>query len=350
MYDWAHGQSDAIENVTHSICTLEFINHHALYDWFLEALELDPRPKQIEFAKLNFSHTVLSKRRLLQLVKEGHVKGWDDPRMPTLAGMRRRGYTPEAIVQLCERVGVAKSDSVVDLGLLEHTLREDLNTRCPRALGVIRPLELVIENFDEDRVEHVEAPFHPDDASHGTRKLALTKRLWVERDDFMESPPKQWYRLAPGKEVRLRYACYVTVKDVVRDGTGEITRLVCTWDPQSLGGSTADGRKVKGTIHWVSQHDAVDAEVRLYDRLYTVEDPMNVPEGKTFLDFLNPESLEVIAHAKLEPSLASPPEGKRVQLERLGYFIVDPDSTSERTVWNRTIQLRDSWAKIAQKL
>ncbi len=349
MYDWAHGQSDAIEGITHSVCTLEFQNHRGLYDWFLKTVGADPAPKQIEFARLNLAYTVLSKRRLLQLVKEKHVRGWDDPRMPTIAGMRRRGYPPEALVKFCERVGVSKNDGIVDITLFEHTLREDLNARCPRYMGVIDPLKVVIENLEEGVVHEVDAPLSPDDASVGSRKVALTREVWVERDDFMEEAPKKWFRMAPGKEVRLRYGCLVTVKDVIKDDDGHVVELRCTWDPGSLGGDAPDGRKVRGTIHWVSAARAVEAEVRLYDRLFTVEDPMDVPEGGDFLDALNPDSLVLQKSAKLEAALAGHPAGTRVQLERIGYFCFDPDETEARPVLNRTIALRDSWAKIAKK-
>jgi len=350
MYDWAHGQSDAIEGITHSVCTLEFQNHRGLYDWFLETIGADPAPKQIEFARLNLGYTVLSKRRLLQLVKDGHVRGWDDPRMPTLAGMRRRGYPPEALVAFCERVGVSKNDGVIDITLFEHTLREDLNARCPRYMGVVRPLKLVIENLDEGEVHEVDALFAPNDPSAGSRKVSLTREVWVDRADFLEEAPKKWHRLAPGKEVRLRYGCLVTVKDVVKDDAGEVVELRCTWDPGSLGGDAPDGRKVRGTIHWVSAERAIDAEVRLYDRLFTEENPMDVPEGGDFLDSLNADSLEIRADAKLESALAGKEPGTRVQLERVGYFCFDADGTEARPVLNRTIALRDSWAKIAKKL
>lgn len=346
MYDWAHGQSDAIEGVTHSVCTLEFINHHALYDWFLAALEIPDPPRQIEFGRLNLTYTVLSKRKLQQLVSEGHVRGWDDPRMPTLAGMRRRGYPPEAIVAFCERIGVSKHDGVVDVGLLEYELRERLNATAPRVMGVLRPLKLVITNWPADEVEHFELANMPGDDAAGSRKVPFGRELWVDRDDFLEDPPKKWWRLAPGKEVRLRGAALVTVDEVVKEGD-EVVELRCHWDPGSRGGTAPDGRKVRGTIHWVSAAHAVDAEIRLYDRLFAAENP-NAGEG-SFLEHLNPTSLEVLQGCKLEPSMAGATPGTRVQLERTGYFVVDPDSAPGALVLNRTIGLKDSWAKIAKK-
>ncbi len=349
MYDWAHGQSDAIEGITHSVCTLEFVNHHGLYDWFLEAIAADPAPQQIEFARLALSYTVLSKRRLLQLVEDGLVSGWDDPRMPTIAGMRRRGYPPEVLVSFCDRIGVAKSNSIVDVALLEHTLREDLNARCPRYMGVLDPLKVVIENLDEGTAHELDAPLSPDSEVHGTRKITLRREVWVERDDFMEEPIKKWRRLAPGKEVRLRYGCLITVKDIVKNDAGEVTELRCTWDPESLGGDAPDGRKVRGTIHWVCAEGAIDAEVRLYDRLFTAENPMDFEEGGSFLDHLNPESVELRSNAKLEPALGGLDVGTRVQFERLGYFCFDRDGSAEAPVLNRTIALRDSWAKKVQQ-
>jgi glutaminyl-tRNA synthetase len=349
MYDFAHGQSDAIEGITHSLCTLEFEDHRPLYDWFLEALDLPHRPQQTEFARLNLSYTVLSKRRLLQLVQEGLVDGWDDPRMPTLVGMRRRGYTPEAIRRFADRVGVAKRDGVVDVSLLEHALREDLNARCPRVLGVLRPLRLVITNYPEGQVEQLEAPYQPEDPSRGTRKLPFSRVLYVEQDDFREQAPKKWFRLAPGREVRLRYACLVTCKEVVKDpDTGQVVELRCEWDPDSRGGNAPDGRKVRGTLHWVSAEHALDARVRLYDRLFSVENPM---EGEDFKAHLNPDSLVDLQGCKLEPGLAAAEPGARFQFERLGYFCVDTrDSAPGRPVFNRTITLRDSWALYEKKL
>lgn len=353
LYDWAHGQSDHIEGITHSICSLEFINHRPLYEWFLGAIGAgEERPKQIEFAKLALTYTVMSKRRLKQLVDEKIVDGWDDPRMPTLAGQRRRGVTAAALRALCERVGVATSDSTVDVLLYENAIRDDLNANSPRYMGVVRPLKVTIENLPEGEIVELDAPYEapkPGDADKAekdagpTRKLHLAREIWIERDDFMEAPPKKFFRLAPGQEVRLRYACIVKCVDVKKDTNGEVVEVVCTWDPDSKGGNPKDGRKIKGTIHWVSAKHAVDAELRLYDRLYTVEDPMG-HEGKTFVDFVNPKSLEVVT-GKLEPAIAHAPVGTRIQLERVGYFCTDRDSTAEKPVWNRTIGLKDSWAK-----
>ena len=351
MYDWAHGQSDAIEEVTHSICTLEFEEHRPLYDWYVAHISVPCTPTQYEFARLNVSHTILSKRRLLRLVQEGRVDGWDDPRMPSLSGMRRRGYPPAAIRAFIERTGVGKRNSFVDFSLLEHALREELNRETDRVLGVLRPLKVVITNFPEDHVEWVEATNHPEYAERGTRKLPLTRELWIERDDFREEAPRKWHRFKPGQEVRLRWACLVTCDEVVKDpASGEVTELRCTWDPESKGGNSPDGRKVRGTVHWVSASHALDAEVRLYDRLFTVENPMEVPEGGDFFDHLNPDSLEVLAGCKLEPSLAGAEAGARFQFERLGYFCVDSASTAERPVFNRTITLRDSWARIERAM
>ena len=349
MYDFAHGLSDAIEGVTHSLCSLEFEDHRPLYDWYLRACEIESPPQQTEFARLNLTYTVLSKRRLLQLVEERLVSGWDDPRMPTLCGIRRRGYPPEAILQFCNEVGVTKRDSVVDVGLLEHFVRDALNFGSPRAMGVLRPLKVVIENFPEDRVEELDAPFHPNDPSFGSRKLPLSRVVYIERDDFMEEPVKKWFRLAPGREVRLRYACLITCVDVIVDpNSGEVIELRCTWDPESLGGAPADGRKVRGTLHWVSADHSVEAEVRLYDRLFKNENP-SAGDGD-FLDSLNPNSLEVLSGCRVEPSLASAHSGDRFQLERLGYFCVDADSESAgKLVLNRTVGLRDTWAKEAKK-
>jgi glutaminyl-tRNA synthetase len=348
MYDWAHGQSDAIEGITHSLCTLEFVNHHALYDWFLQALGIENPPQQIEFAKLALTYTVLSKRRLKQLVDGGYVDGWDDPRMPTLAGMRRRGFPPKAIRTFCERIGVSKRDSIVDVGLLEHAVREELNATAPRMNAVLDPIKLVIENYPEGEVEHFECPLHPEDASFGTRSVPFSRELWIERDDFAKDPPKKWFRLAPGQEVRLRYAAIVRCTDVVEEN-GRVVEIRCTWDPASRRGAAPDGRKVRGTIHWVSASHARDAEVRLYDRLYTVENPLGV-EGKDFLEFLNPASKEVRTGVKIEPALAELAPGTSVQFERLGYFITDEkDHTPERPVFNRTITLKDTWAKIVAR-
>ncbi len=351
MYDFTHCLSDSFEGITHSLCTLEFEDHRPLYDWYLDELETECHPQQIEFAKLNLSYTVLSKRRLKQLVEEGHVSGWNDPRMPTLSGMRRRGYTPRAIRNLCERVGVAKKDGVVDVSLLEFALREDLNETSPRVMAVLNPLRVVIENYPEGEVEEFDAQYFPDDASRGSRKVPFSRVLYVERDDFREEAPKKWFRLAPGREVRLRYACLLTCKEVVKDpNTGEVVELRCEWDPESRGGTSPDGRKVRGTLHWVSAEHAVDAEVRLYDRLFSAENPLDVAEGEDWKDGINPDSLETRTHCKLEPSLAGAEPGSRYQFERLGYFCVDSeDSSPERPVFNRTIALRDSWAKIEKK-
>jgi glutaminyl-tRNA synthetase len=341
MYDFAHGYSDAIEGVTHSICSLEFENHRPLYDWFLDQAPFDPRPQQIEFARLNLTYTTLSKRKLRQLVESCVVSGWDDPRMPTLAGLRRRGFTPEAIRAFCERIGVSKRNSFVDVALLEHAVREDLNARCRRAMGVLRPLRVVLENFPEGKVESFEAPWFPEDTSRGGRALPFGRVLCIEREDFVESPPKGWFRLAPGAEVRLRYACIIKCEQVVKDEQGNVVELRCTWDPNSRGGNPSDGRKVKGTLHWVSESHSVPAEVRLYDRLFKVERPGE--ESDDILQDLNPESLERVT-ARLEPGLGGAAVGDRVQLERVGYFVVDPDSRPGALVLNRTIGLRDSWA------
>ncbi len=350
MYDWAHGQSDAIEGISHSLCTLEFQNHRPLYDWFLDAIGVDPRPRQIEFARLNLGFMVMSKRKLLSLVQDGHVSGWDDPRMPTLAGMRRRGYTPEAIRSFCERIGVAKRDGVVDISLLEHELREDLNKRSPRAMAVLRPLKVVIENYPEDQEEHFEVPVHPEYPELGTRKVPFSRELYVERDDYMAEPPRKWFRLGPGREVRLRGACLITCEKAIRNDDGELVELRCTWDPESRGGAAPDGRRVRGTLHWVSARHAVDAEVRLYDRLFTVENPLG-HEGTPFIEFLNKDSLEVLKGCKLEPGLRDAKPGEPRQFERLGYFCADSeDSQPDALVFNRTIALRDSWAKLAKKL
>ncbi|HUP62570.1 MAG TPA: glutamine--tRNA ligase/YqeY domain fusion protein [Thermoanaerobaculia bacterium] len=343
-YDFAHGQSDAIEGVTHSICTLEYVNHHALYDWFLEAVGVADPPVQIEFAKLQLDYTVLSKRRLLQLVSEGHVEGWDDPRMPTLAGLRRRGYTPAAIRNFAERVGVAKRENVIDVGLLEFCVREDLNKTAPRVMGVLRPLRVVIENYPEGESEELETPNNPEDASTGTRKVPFSKVVYIERDDFMEDPPKKFFRLAPGREVRLRSAYFITCTSVVKDEAGNIVELRATYDPATRGGDAPDGRRPKATLHWVSAEHALDCEVRLYDRLFNVEDP---EEGGDFLAHMNPKSLEVVTHAKLEPSVAAASPGSRFQFERLGYFCADRDTDGGRVVFNRTATLKDSWAKVA---
>jgi glutaminyl-tRNA synthetase len=346
MYDYAHPLSDALEKITHSLCTLEFESHRPLYDWCIRECEVYPS-EQTEFARLNLTYTVMSKRKLLQLVNERRVSGWDDPRMPTLAGLRRRGYTPEAIREFCERIGVAKADSVVDVGLLEFCLRQDLEKRSPRAMAVLKPLKVTITNFPEGETREIDAPLHPDDPSHGTRKVPFSRVIYVEREDFREEPPKDWFRLAPGREVRLRYACLVTCNEVIKDESGEVTELRCTWDPNSWGGAAPDGRRVQGTLHWVSAAHAVDAEVRLYDRLFSVENP-GTDENKSFLDEVNPDSLVTVT-AKVEPHLATRATGERYQFERLGYFSVDKESSSARIVWNRTVTLKDSWAKLEAK-
>lgn len=345
-YDWAHGQSDSIEGITHSICTLEFENHRPLYDWFLAALGVH-HPRQIEFARLNLTYTVLSKRRLLQLVQQGHVRGWDDPRMPTLRGLRRRGYTPEAIRQFCEIIGVSKVNSTVDINLLEHCLREDLNKRAQRRMAVLRPIRLIITNYPEDKEELLEAINNPEDPSAGTRQVPFCRELYIEADDFRIDPPKKYYRLAPGREVRLRYAYFVRCTDYKVDpATGQVTEVYCTYDPATYGGDAPDGRKVKATLHWVSARHAVPAEVRLYDHLFLKEDPEAVPEGQDFTVNLNPNSLEVLYPCYLEPALGRAQVGEKFQFERLGYFCVDPDSTPERLVFNRTVTLKDTWAKL----
>jgi glutaminyl-tRNA synthetase len=347
MYDWAHGQSDYIEGVTYSLCSLEYEDHRPLYDWYLEALGLRlPRPRQIEFARLNLSYTVMSKRVLLDLVEGGHVTGWDDPRMPTISGLRRRGYTPESIRNFCDRIGVAKRNNVVDIANLEHAIREDLNVRAPRVLGVLRPVKVVIENYPDGQIEELDVINNPEDPSAGTRKVPFGKVLYIERDDFMEVPPKKFFRLSPGNEVRLRCAYFIKCTGVVKDAAGQIVELRATYDPATRGGDSPDGRKVKATLHWVSARDAVDAEVRVYDRLFTHEDPAGT---ENYLDHVNPASLEVIRAAKVEPSLASAPAGARYQFERLGYFCVDQDSRPGALVFNRTVSLRDTWARIAER-
>jgi glutaminyl-tRNA synthetase len=346
MYDFTHCLSDSIERITHSLCTLEFENNRPLYDWFLDELGVY-HPQQIEFARLNLNYTVMSKRRLLRLVNEGHVTGWDDPRMPTLSGMRRLGYTPEAIRNFCDRVGIAKVDSVIDIALLEYCLREDLNRRAPRVMGVLRPLKVVIDNYPEGKVEEVEAVNNPEDPDAGIRNVPFSRVIYIERDDFREDPPKKFFRLSPGREVRLKHAYYITCDRIVRDEvTGELMELHCTYDPESRGGGTVDGRKVKGTLHWVSADHSIDAEVRLYDRLFTKADPDDVGEGEDFTVNLNPNSLEVLTHCKVEPGLADAKPGDRFQFLRHGYFCIDPDSSPGKPVFNRTVPLRDTWAKI----
>ncbi|MEW5817183.1 MAG: glutamine--tRNA ligase/YqeY domain fusion protein [Spirochaetota bacterium] len=348
MYDFTHCISDSIERITHSICTLEFENNRPLYDWTLDELKISHHPRQIEFARLNLSHTVLSKRKLLQLVTQGHVSGWDDPRLPTLAGLRRRGYTPEAIRTFCDRIGVAKRDSLVDIALLEYSIREDLNQRALRVMAVLNPLRVVIDNYPDGKVEELDAINNPEDETMGTRKVPFSKVLYIEKDDFMESPPKKFFRLSPGKEVRLRYAYYITCRSVIKDGkTGEVIELHCTYDPETRGGASPDGRKVKGTIHWVSPGQAIEAEVRLYDHLFLKADSDDESEGKDFLAYLNPDSLKIVKPVYLEPSLKTAEPGGRYQFERLGYFCVDlKDSKPGRLVFNRTVTLRDTWAKI----
>jgi len=345
MYDFAHGQSDSIEGVTHSICTLEFEDHRPLYDWYLDQLGIY-HPQQIEFDRLNLTYTLLSKRKLLTLVQEGRVSGWDDPRMPTIAGIRRRGYTPEAIRNFCNAIGVSKTTGTIELSLLEHYVREDLNKRVPRVMAVLRPLRVVIENYPENQVEEMEAVNNPEDAGMGTRKVPFSRVLYIEQDDFREDPPKQYFRLSPGREVRLRYGYFITCTEVVKDSTGNVVEIRCTYDPATHGGNAPDGRKVKSTIHWVSAAHAIDAEVRLYDNLFRVEDPNQVPEGQDFTVNLNPNSLEVLKGAKVEPGLRGAAPGSRYQFERLGYFCADSDSAGGKLVFNRTVALRDTWAKI----
>ncbi len=348
MYDYAHGQSDSIEKVTHSICTLEFENNRPLYNWFIEQLGIFPS-RQFEFDRLNITYTLLSKRRLLTLVQEGHVKSWDDPRMPTLSGMRRRGYTAEAIRTFCANISVSKTNNTVQLSALEYFLREDLNKRAARVMGVLRPLRVVIDNYPEDLVEEMDAVNNPEDENMGTRLIPFSKVLYIERDDFREDPPKQFFRLSPGREVRLRYGYLITCGAVVKDDNGNILELHCTYDPATRGGKTPDGRKVKSTIHWVSAAHAVDCEVRLYDNLFTKENPNEVEEGQDFTANLNPSSLEVLSGCKVEPSLREAPIGSRYQFERIGYFCVDTDSAPGRLVFNRTVGLRDTWSKIEQR-
>jgi glutaminyl-tRNA synthetase len=346
-YDWAHGQSDSIEGVTHSICTLEFVNHRPLYHWFIDALKLESHPQQIEFARLNLTYTVLSKRKLKELVEGKYVAGWDDPRMPTIAGMRRRGFSPEALRSFCDRIGVSTRDGVVDVSLLEHELREHLNATSPRVMAVLRPLKVVLENFPEGDVVELDALYDPEKPDGPSRKVHLTRELYIERDDYMENPPKKWFRLGPGREVRLRYGALITCREAVKNERGELTELRCTWDPQSKGGAPADGRKVKGTLHWVSATRSLPAEVRLYDRLFSVEAPERTKDGDKEVDYkthLNPKSLEVVTGCRVEASLASAKPGDRLQFERLGYFAADPDTKPGAPVFNRTISLRDSWA------
>ena len=347
MYDYAHPLSDWIEGITHSVCTLEFEIHRPLYDWFLIALHLENRPKQIEFARLSLNYTIMSKRKLLQLVQEGHVSGWDDPRMPTISGLRRRGYTPEAIRIFAERVGVAKRDAVTDVALLEHSIREDLNLRSPRVMAVLKPLKVVITNYPDDKVEELESINNPEDPEMGSRILPFTKHIFIEQDDFREVPPKKFHRLYPGSEVRLKNAYIIKCNEVIKNENGEIVELLCTYDPETKSG-THGSRSVKGTIHWVSEKHAVNAEIRLYDRLFTVEDP-DADEDKDFKEFINPHSLDILNDCLIEPGLVNARPGEKFQFVRQGYFCVDPDSTADKLVFNRTVPLRDSWAKIEKK-
>ena len=346
MYDWAHGLEDSIEGITHSICTLEFENHRPLYDWFLDELGIY-HPQQIEFARLNLTYTVMSKRMLLELVKEGIVNGWDDPRLPTISGMRRRGYSPEAIRTFCKRIGVAKVNSIVDFSFLEYCIREDLNKTAPRFMGVINPLKVVIDNFDDDKLQEFDAVINPENPDAGTRKIPFSKELYIEQEDFMENPPDKFFRLAPGREVRFRYSYLVTCKDVIKKN-GKVVEIHCTIDPQTKGGYAPDGRKVKSTIHWISAKHAIDAEVRLYDRLFTVEDPAGQKEGN-FKDFINPDSLKILKNCKVDPDINNLKPFDRFQFERLGYFCIDKDSTKKNLMINRTITLKDTWAKIRQQ-
>jgi len=350
MYDFAHGYSDMLEGITHSICTLEFENHRPLYDWLLDAIDAEHHPQQIEFARLNLNYTVMSKRKLLQLVQEGYVNGWDDPRMPTIAGIRRRGYTPESIRNFAERIGVAKRDNVIDIALLEHSVREDLNKKAMRVMAVLKPLKLIIDNYDDNLIEEMEAVNNPEDESMGTRKVPFSKVLYIEKDDFMENPPKKFFRLSPGNEVRLRYAYYVKCTHVDKDENGEIIAVHCSYDPLTKGGGSPDGRKVKGTIHWVSAKNAKTAEVRLYDRLFASENPDNTEDGKTFKDYLNPNSLEILNNCYVEPYLENVKPGEQFQFERIGYFCADiKDFSKEKMVFNRTVTLKDTWAKIEKQ-
>ena len=348
MYDFAHCLSDSIEGITHSICTLEFENNRPLYDWFLDQLQVEHHPQQIEFARLNLSYTIMSKRKLIELVEKGIVSGWDDPQMPTISGMRRRGYTPEAIRDFCERIGVAKNDSLVDMALLENCVREDMNTKTPRVMAVLRPLRVVIDNYPEGQGEEFDCPYHPQNAEMGTRKVPFSRELYIEQEDFMENPPKKYHRLAPGREVRLRYGYFVKCVNMVKDpNTGEVLAVHCTYDPDTRSGFAPDGRKVDATIHWVSAAHSLPAEVRLYDRLFRVANPLK--EDTDFIKFLNPKSREILKMCRLEPSLKNAVPGDKYQFERLGYFCADPDSSANIMVFNRTVTLRDTWAKIAEK-
>jgi glutaminyl-tRNA synthetase len=348
MYDYAHGQSDSIENVTHSMCTLEFADHRPLYRWFIEQLGIFPS-QQIEFDRLNLTYTLLSKRKLLQLVQEGRVNGWDDPRMPTLSGFRRRGFTPEGIRSFVTSLGATRTNGIIDFEMLEHLQRDDLNKRATRGMAVLRPLKLVIDNYPEGQTEYVEVANNPEDPAAGTRQVPFSRELYIEREDFREVPPPKYYRLSPGKEVRLRNAYFVTAHSLVKDAVGSVVEVHCTYDPASRGGNSPDGRKVKSTMHWVSAAHTISAEVRLYDKLFSNPNPLHVPEGGSFLDNLNPNSLEVVSHAKLELSLAEAKVGAPYQFERVGYFCLDPDSTAEKLVFNRTLALKDTWARIEKK-
>jgi glutaminyl-tRNA synthetase len=348
MYDYAHGQSDSIEGITHSLCDIGYEIHRPLYEWFLDELGIYA-PRQIEFARLNLNYTVLSKRRLIQLVQGGYVAGWDDPRMPTVSGLRRRGYTPDAIWAFLDTIGLAKRESLVDIALLEHHIRQELNLSAPRVMGVLCPLKVTITNYPEDQVEELEAINNPENLDAGTRGVPFSREIFIERDDFMEDPPRKFYRLAPGREVRLRYGYFIKCVDVVKDENDEVVELLCTYDPETRGGYAPDGRKVRGTLHWVSAEHAIDAEVRLYDRLFTVPDPLDIDDDGHFIDFINPDSLEVLTGCKLEPGLAGAAPGDRFQFERLGYFVVDPVSTEDNLVFNRTVTLRDSWARIQKQ-
>jgi glutaminyl-tRNA synthetase len=349
MYDFAHPLSDALEGITHSICTLEFEDHRPLYDWLVNNLFDHDRPQQIEFARLNLNYTVMSKRKLLQLVEQHHVAGWDDPRMPTISGLRRRGCTAESLRDFCARIGVAKKENVIDVAQLEYSIREDLNRRAPRVMTVLRPLKVVITNFPDGRIDPVDVINNPENPAAGTRQVPFMRELYIEREDFMEDPPKKFFRLSPGREVRLRCAYFITCQEVVKDDRGGVVELRCTYDPATRGGDSPDGRRVKATLHWVPAAQAIEVEVRLYDRLFSAEDPERAREGQTFLDNLNPHSLEVLRNCRAEPSLAAAAIGERFQFERLGYFCVDPDSRSGSLVFNRTVSLRDTWARIASK-
>jgi len=348
-YDWAHGQSDSIENITHSICTLEFEDHRPLYDWFIEQLGIH-HPRQIEFARLNLTYTVMSKRMLLEMVEKKYVNGWDDPRMPTISGMRRRGYSPEAIRNFCSEIGLAKAESTIDLAFLEHFIREDLNKKATRVMGVLNPLKIIIDNYPDDKQEELEAINNPEDLNAGTRKIPFSKILYIEQEDFMENPPNKFYRLAPGREVRLRYAYFIKCVDVIKDKNGNILELHCVYDPSTKGGDAPDGRKVKSTLHWVSARHSITAEVRLYDKLFIKENPLKLKDGEDFKDNLNPNSLVVINNCKLEPYLKKVKPGEVYQFERLGYFCVDTDTINEKIIFNRTVTLKDEWAKISKTL